>query len=176
MKVICISGKAGHGKDTAAEFLKAQLELGGNKVLITHYADLVKYICKELFGWDGKKDEKGRALLQYVGTDIVRSRIPDYWVRFISDMLGFFGGEWDYVLIPDCRFWNEVNYLIESGFDVTHMRVVRDGYDSGLTEEQKNHPSETDLDDCIPDIWVDNNGYLADFYDNLLLAIDALGI
>ena len=174
MKVICISGKAGHGKDTAAKFLKEQLDLGENNVLITHYADLVKYICSTFFDWNGRKDEAGRELLQYVGTDVVRSRVPDYWVRFISDMLGFFGAEWDYVLIPDARFRNEVEYLIKSGFDVTHIRIVRDNYISELTEEQQNHPSETDLDGCLPDIFVHNSGYLAEFYENLLIAMDEL--
>ena len=45
MKVITISGKAQNGKDTTAGLLKAALEADGYKVLITHYADLLKYIC-----------------------------------------------------------------------------------------------------------------------------------
>lgn len=174
MKVICISGKAGHGKDTAAQFLKEQLELGENSVLITHYGDLVKYVCKTFFDWDGQKNEAGRELLQTVGTDIIRSEDPDYWVRFVADMLGFFKTAWDYVLIPDVRFANEVEYLIKSGFDVTHMRIVRDNYVSELTEEQQNHPSETALDDYIPDIYVHNSGYRGEFYENLLIAMDEL--
>lgn len=56
-KVICISGKAQHGKDTTATILKAALEGRNNKVLIFHYADLLKYLCKEYFGWNGEKDE-----------------------------------------------------------------------------------------------------------------------
>ena len=72
MKVICISAKAQHGKDTVANFMKECLEAKEKRVLVTHYADLVKYGCKTFFNWDGQKDEKGRALLQYVGTDIVR--------------------------------------------------------------------------------------------------------
>ena len=116
MKVICISGKAGHGKDTAALYLKEQLELGENSVLIAHYGDLVKYVCRTFFDWDGQKNEAGRELLQTIGTDIIRYEDPDYWVRFIADMLGFFEQAWDYVLIPDTRFANEVEYLIESGF------------------------------------------------------------
>lgn len=51
MKVITISGKAQNGKDTTAGLLKAALEADGYKVLITHYADLLKYICKQFFGW-----------------------------------------------------------------------------------------------------------------------------
>lgn len=174
MKVICISGKAGHGKDTAALYLKEQLELGENRVLIAHYGDLVKYICRTFFDWDGNKDETGRELLQTVGTDIVRKEDPDYWVKFIADMLGFFGVVLDYVLIPDTRFPNEIDYLIKSGFDVTHMRIIRDGYVSDMPEEQQNHISETALDDYLPDIYVHNSGYLGEFYDNLLIAMDEL--
>lgn len=63
MKIICISGHAQHGKDTFAKMLEEELELRNQKVLVTHYADLVKYICKQFFGWDGQKDEAGRHLL-----------------------------------------------------------------------------------------------------------------
>ena len=49
MKVICISGKARHGKDTLATILKKRLEDNGNRVLITHFGDLVKYICEKFF-------------------------------------------------------------------------------------------------------------------------------
>lgn len=174
MKVICISGKAGHGKDTAALYLKEQLEVGENRVLIAHYGDLVKYVCKTFFNWDGQKDRAGREMLQTVGTDIVRDEDPDYWVRFISDMLNFFESSWDYVLIPDCRFQNEIEYLIESGFRVTHMRIIRDNYVSDMPEEQQIHISETALDDYLPDIYVHNSGYLGEFYDNLLMAMDEL--
>ena len=48
MKVICISAKARHGKDTAAEIMIEYLEMQGKKVLITHFADLLKYLCKSL--------------------------------------------------------------------------------------------------------------------------------
>lgn len=148
MKVICISGKAQHGKDTTAGYLKEFLEERGKKVLICHYGDLVKYICKTFFDWDGQKDEKGRTLLQYVGTDVIRAQNNDYWVKFIHDILYMFYDEWDYVLIPDCRFPNEIEYMTNSWVGVTHVRVVRNNpyWTSPLTEEQQKHPSETALD------------------------------
>ena len=90
MKVITISGKAQNGKDTTAGLLKAALEADGYKVLITHYADLLKYICKQFFGWDGQKDDAGRHILQYVGTDIIRQKRPDYWVGFVTSILELF--------------------------------------------------------------------------------------
>lgn len=163
MKIICISGKAQHGKDTAASYLKQFLELDGKRVLVTHYADLLKYICKTFFGWNGEKDEEGRALLQRVGTDVVRAMDMDFWTNFLLDILTFFPDEWDYVIVADCRFFNELHFFEQYGYDVTHVRVVRENYDSNLTEEQQNHESETALDDVVPDWIIDNSGSLSDF-------------
>lgn len=167
MKVICISGKAQHGKDTSANLLEAMLEDEGYKVLIVHYGDLVKYICKTFFDWNGEKDVYGRSLLQRIGTDVIRKQEPDYWVSFVAGILKFFDGEWDYVLIPDSRFPNEVDYLKERGFDVIHMRVVRPNFVSPLTPEQQKHPSETALDNVIPDCYINNCGTLNNLRDTV---------
>lgn len=167
MKVICISGKAQHGKTTTAVMMKSKLEKSGNKVLITSYAGLVKYICKAFFDWDGKKDEKGRALLQFVGTDVVRAQDPNYWVNFIADMLTFFEDEWDYVILDDCRFLNEIEELASRGFKVTHVRVVRDNFDSPLTEKAQRHMSETALDNILPDVKIMNVGTLSELRETI---------
>ena len=90
MKVITISAKAKSGKDFCANLIKQKLETRGNKVLITHYADLLKYICKTFFNWDGKKNMEGRTLLQYVGTDVIRQKNPDYWVNFLIGIFNLF--------------------------------------------------------------------------------------
>lgn len=170
MNVIAISGHARHGKDTVAEMLQERLREKGHRVLITHYADLLKHICKEFFGWDGKKDDKGRSLLQYVGTDVIRKTKPDFWVDFVTDVLGFFGGCWDFVIIPDARFPNEIERLKESGMNTIHLKVDRPGFDSILTKEQKSHISETSLDNMEPDYCVVNDGDL----DTLKAKIDEL--
>lgn len=162
MKVIAISGHAQNGKDTVASILSEQLVDRGERVLVAHYADLLKYICRTFFGWDGNKDERGRHILQYVGTDVIRQKMPDYWVDFIISVLDLFGDNWDYVLIPDSRFPNEIDKLKSCGFDVEHLRVVRPNFISPLTAEQKRHPSETALDDVEPDRYIINNGTLED--------------
>lgn len=162
MKVVVISGHAQNGKDTTANFLEKELKDAGKKVLVAHYADLLKYICKTFFNWDGKKDERGREILQYVGTDVIRNKSPDFWVNFIVEMLTLFKDEWDYVLIPDTRFPNEIDRLKQEGFDTVHIRVLRPHFDNQLTEAQKNHPSETALDNTLPDLFVLNNGTLED--------------
>lgn len=167
MKIICISGKARSGKDTIGGMIKETLEGEGHSVLVAHYADLVKYICKQFFGWNGLKDEQGRAILQYVGTDVVRAQNQNYWVDFIVDILNLFHDEWDYVIIPDTRFPNEIERLKERGFDVISVRINRSGFDNGLTQEQKNHPSETSLDNATFDFIIDNSGSVSELEEKI---------
>ena len=77
-------------------------------------------------------------------------------------ILELFPNEWDYVLIPDCRFPNEIDYLKEAGLDTVNLRVVRKNFKSPLTPEQQAHPSETALDDVEPDYYITNNGSMTD--------------
>lgn len=157
MKILAISGHAQNGKDTVAGLLRDNLKADGNRVLVTHYADLLKYMCRTFFDWDGNKDEKGRHILQYVGTDVIRKQAPDFWVDFISSVLTYFKEEWDWVIIPDTRFPNEIDKLISNGFDVTHIRVIRPNFKSPLTLAQQMHPSETALDTVEPDVYIFND-------------------
>lgn len=162
MKVILISGKAQNGKDTVAGIMQTQLKTDGKRVLITHYADLLKYICTNYFDWDGNKDEAGRRMLQYVGTDVIRKQNPSLWVDFVAMILKYFHDNWDYVIIPDCRFPNEITTMLENGFDTVHIRVLRDGFKSPLKEEQQKHQSETALDNVKPDLYIHNDGTITD--------------
>jgi hypothetical protein len=148
MKIILISGKAQNGKDTTAKMLKDKLEQQDKRVLVAHYGDLVKYVCKTFFDWNGEKDNAGRTLLQYVGTDIIRKKYPHFWVDFIKSILIVFDGYWDYVLIPDTRFPNEINGIkAEFGTNAISLRISRNNFESPLTEAQQQHISETALDD-----------------------------
>ena len=161
-KMIVISGKAQSGKDTVANMLMETMENEGFRVEILHYADLLKYLCKELYGWDGKKDEFGRALLQHVGTDIVRAKNVDVWANFIRDIVLIFGEKckWDYVIVPDCRFPNEIEVPKASGIDVFHLHIVRDGFENDLTNEQQVHESEMAIDGYYYDYLLRNNSDL----------------
>lgn len=174
MKVILISGKAQHGKDTLAGMLKNHLEDKSYRVLIAHYGDLVKYVCEKFFNWDGNKDEAGRTLLQYVGTDVVRKQNENFWAGFIKDILTMFSHEWDYVLIPDTRFVNEVE-CFDGDIDSSLVRIYRPNYDSGLTPQQLSHPSETALDDYEYDYFVINDGSLQDLENKVPEILKAIG-
>ena len=160
MKIYLISGPARNGKDTIGNYLENEYKKREYKVCKSQISKYLKQYVKDYFGWDGQKDDKGRTLLQYVGTDIVRKKNPDYWVDFVISFVKLFADEWGYVLIPDTRFPNEIDRWKDEGFNPIHVRVVRDGFDNGLSEEQKNHPSETALSDYSAHLLVHNNSDL----------------
>lgn len=145
----------------------------GERVLITHYADLLKFICTSYFGWNGLKDEDGRHLLQYVGTEVIRYKNPSLWVDFVAAMLTYFDGSWDYVIIPDCRFPNEVTRMAEK-FDTIYIRVERPNFVSRLTKEQLNHPSELALDDYAPDYKIINDSGKSELLAKVSLWIEEI--
>ena len=174
MKIICISGKAQNGKDTTANEMEKLLIAKGKKVLILHNADLLKFMAKTMFGWDGQKDDRGRQILQYIGTDVIRKQQPDYWVDYIISVLNLFPNDWDYVLIPDCRFPNEINKYADTQFEAVHLRVVRDNFVSPLTEEQQKHESEVALDNVTPDILLHNDGTLEELYAKIAVLVETI--
>lgn len=153
--VILLSAKAQNGKDTFASMLRDELGDRDKKTIIVHYADLLKHICKSFFNWDGNKDIRGRSLLQYVGTDVIREKQPDFWVSFVVNVISMFPTEWDYVIVADTRFDNEIE-VMKNSFPTKTIRIFRTGFDNGLTEDQKNHASETSLDDYRFDYYVEN--------------------
>ena len=147
-KVILIGGKAQHGKDTFASYLKEGWEAEGKKVLIIHFADYLKFLCKQYFGWDGSKSEEGRRILQYVGTDLIRNRNPNFWLDTIVELIRVIQDDYDYILIPDTRFKNELSFKRGRNYwPVYSIRMERLNFESPLTSEQQRHASETDLDD-----------------------------
>jgi len=145
-KIINFSGYARSGKDTSANMLKQKLEDRGYKVLHINYADYLKYIAKSYFGWDGTKSPEMRTLLQHLGTEKARSKDPDFWVDTVIRFVNVFGDDYDFVVIGDCRFSNEVLKWIYNDYDVYSVHVTRLNFDNGLTKEQKAHPSETSMD------------------------------
>lgn len=162
---IIISGKAGSGKDTVAQFMKKELEKHGKRVLVIHYGDAVKWVLRDFFNWDGKKDAVGRTLLQMVGTDIVRARHPNFWTGIVVGLIQAFEptSNFDVAIIPDARFPNEVDISLENLKNCVSVRIERTNEDGTpwinpiLTEDQRKHPSETSLDVFAFDYIVHND-------------------
>lgn len=166
-RVIVISGKAGSGKDTLARCIKEDIEESEHVyVAITHYADELKRILRQFYGWDGQKDERGRELLQTVGTGVFRAQDENFWVDRIIQILKMAGDAIPYVVIPDCRFPNEISRFADEGFPILHFHIngaAHEGTpDHEMSAAQKRHISETALDGIKADYYISNNGTIED--------------
>ena len=157
MQIILVSGKAEAGKSTVAAMIKKVLESRSNKVIKVAYGDLLKYFARQYFNWDGNKDEIGRGILQHTG-DIVRAKNINYWVDFVTDFAKLFESEYDYVIVDDCRYINELERWDHS-WNTTTLRVNRPNHISSLTKTQLQHPSETSLDDYNFDYYIESMDY-----------------
>lgn len=157
IKVMLISGKALHGKDTIANFVKEQLEKEECRAEILHFADSLKKEAK-LVGWDGTKGEQQRQVL----IDLAKSRRnidPEYFVKKVVNDIKT--GTCNIYLIPDTRYKNEIEYMKSiKDFSVITVRVCREGFDNKLTNSQKRSESETQLDNHKFDYFIHNNGTL----------------
>lgn len=149
-KIILISGKAEAGKSTCAKYLKEQLENKGYRVTTDLFAKYIKGYLKDHFGWDGvTKDEFYRNKLQILGTDIIKEKLnyKAFHAKRIAEDIQILYDDFDYIIIDDCRFRDEV-YTLKSMFpdECISVRINRYDHKSSLTEEQLNHKSECDLD------------------------------
>lgn len=150
--VLLISAKAEHGKDSFADaFIEEAQNKLGFRCLRIKYGDMLKFVATTYYGWNGEKDVVGRQLLQDLGTEIGRRNNPTVWINCVKEIVKGLQSEYDFVLIPDCRFPNELDWQDTPFFNFT-IRLNRkneDGTDyiNHLTDEQKQHISETALDE-----------------------------
>ena len=161
MITLCISGKATSGKSTAAQVILENFTSNSFA-----FADEVKRIAYE-YGWDGKKDTRGRRLLQRAG-DIGREYDSNLWVdRAIKNAKDFAPYPRDAICIfSDCRYPNELDRVKQEMYNVVTMRIER-----GAVESLQ-HSSETALDSYGSwDIVIENNGTIEEFKSKIMEAV-----
>ncbi len=149
-KIYLISGKARHGKDTFSSYLKNAYENHGKKVIITQLSKYIKYYAREMTGWNLTEEDKPRELLQNLGTNIIREKLgkEDLFIKRMIDDIEIFSCFYDAIIISDCRLKKEVDDLRNAyPDDLVAINIFRPDFDNGLTEEQKKHKTEVDLDD-----------------------------
>lgn len=123
--IVGVAGLAGSGKSTVAAFL--QRDYGFS---VESLADPIKAICAATFGWSdevlyGPSSARERPdpawggltprrALQLFGTEAGRACHPDVWVRALLRQLDEPGAP-ERVVIPDVRFQNEVDAIVNAG-------------------------------------------------------------
>lgn len=148
-KIFIVGGRAKHGKDTFSAYLKDVYENNGKKVIITQLAKYIKYYAREMTGWDLSEENKPREFLQQLGTNVIRQQLKkdDLFINRMIDDIEIFSYFYDVIIISDVRLKKEINDLKKVYPNLITIHINRPDFDNGLSEEQKNHPTEKDLDD-----------------------------
>lgn len=128
--IIGLAGRAGAGKDTAANLLAPIILRDALGVVITGFASRLKAGLSAMLGfpfdsltreekeakleWCGKSP---RELMQTLGTEWGRGIHPNFWVMLMERRIfdsPRAGGE-DVWILTDCRFPNEVDWIRAKG-------------------------------------------------------------
>lgn len=170
-RIIGISGKIGSGKDTFAKLLAEQLVgkverhaladklrliteiVSGVKMSTTH--EINKPFCNEIRNYT--QDQKNIVIkqfnktigetLQLVGTDLFRDNYDtDIWVKsFFNEELDEKLNDGKIIIVPDVRFINEANHIIQEGGYLIRLEGDPIGVRVNSLRDL-NHISETNLD------------------------------
>ena len=160
-KFIGFAGKMYAGKTTAAEVVRASV----SGSVIIPFAKKLKEIATSVFGWDGQKDDRGRRLLQTIGTECGREYNPNFWVdRWVDEVekelfVSLFYKDGMYVIADDVRFDNEAEIIHKFGGKVILIGRENVGGSS-------DHASEKGISNYLVDRVLVNDGMMVEFkYD-----------
>lgn len=169
MIIIGFAGKARYGKTTAADAIKPWLIEQGYKVDIQPLAKIMKEQAMNV-GWDGKKDEKGRRLLQEISWPVKHYHGEHIYAKWALEAAE--NKDLDIMLIDDVRMMAEVNYYTECKAngrieDFILVRIERPNFVSDLTPEQLADCSETQLDNYHFDNVIQNDGTIEELAEKI---------
>lgn len=164
-RIYLISGKARHGKSAFGEMILDAYKNNMKKAVIIQYSHYIKEYAIYFFGWDGEEETKPRELLDKIG-DVIRFKLnrPHFFIERLLEDIEILSYFFDAVIVDDARLQIEMDIpKIKYGYQALLIRVNRDNFDSELSESEKHHVTETDLDNYKSfDYIINNNGALKD--------------
>lgn len=171
VQLVFISGVAGAGKTTSAKYLADKLYEGRSdyalyNVAIYPLAEPIKELAYWNFGWNGLKDERGRRLLQVLGTEAGRSYNPNIWVEKLANKVELQLQIPNFVFVDDWRFENEADYFNDNFlYEVTRIRINREVQTSDIYEHESENGLPTNRE--YYDFFIDNEGTIEELYSKL---------
>ena len=167
VRILAISGKIGSGKDWLARAVLSAIRAHGCTCAISvAFADALKVnvLCLMPYGTSAdvvndSKTPETRVLLQRAGGEMRDKLGKDVYVRHLDAWLRMqcYRSGIDYVVVPDVRFANELEYLRSIGaiavrLDApTRTKLKLDtefGGDIQARQRAETNISEVSLDDC----------------------------
>lgn len=152
-KILAFSGRKQSGKTTASQYIESLINNQGLDISyrVYNFADPLKEdICINILGltyeqcygsdedkntltkleWQGEKLTARRAM-EVIGTDIFRQLYSPVWVEATTNKIK--RDNLDLAIIPDCRFPNEVDIILENNGYV--IRLDLDPFNSQSNSE-----------------------------------------
>lgn len=148
-KIFILSGKAKSGKNYVADIISDYYK---NSIQIS-YAYYLKQYVKKISNWDGLEETKPRTLLQSLGIDLIKKIDKELLIRRVMEDIKIYSYFFDVIIVTDARLKEEI-IIPKNLFDCITIRI--NGKDNDLTLEQKNHITETDLDNYKFDYVINN--------------------
>jgi len=144
-KIFIISGKARSGKNEISNIIEKSYS---NKKCITiSFGHYIKDYAKRVSNWDGKEETKPRELLQQLGIELIKNKIDNkLFINRILQDIAVFSYFYDIIIVNDARLIDEIEILKQNYPNSTSIRVIRNNYDNKLSDEEKKHLTETNLD------------------------------
>lgn len=157
-KIYLLSGKARSGKNEVAKIIEEYYK--DKKCICLSYSYYLKDYVKRITGWDGSEATKPRDFLQQVGIELIKEQIDSQLlIRRLVEDIKVFSYFYDIIIITDARLVNEIEIPKATFENITTIRVIRNK-DNELTDNQKQHLTETDLDNYETfDYIINNNSY-----------------
>ena len=92
--------------------------------------------------------EKPREFLQEMGIEVIRNTLhkDTFLVDRLCEDIDILKHYFDVFIITDGRLVSEFNLLKERFPDIKIIHVIRENYDNQLTEKERNHITETDME------------------------------
>lgn len=149
MKIILIAGRAGSGKTYLGKKIVEIAKSIGIRALQTEYSKYIKMYASEILEYDGSSEKKPRKFLQDTGS-FIRENLEDahFFTRRMLEDFRIYEYYFDIVVICDVRLIRELEDIKNSKYqDIVTIKVESSYYPYVLSEEEKNHITETELVD-----------------------------
>ncbi len=149
MKIFVIGGKAKTGKNTFGEYLKEELKDYGYKPCVMRITAPLYEYAKKYFAWDGNESTKPREFLQKMGIEVIKEKLgkKDFLIKRLEEDIEILSEYFDAFIITDARLISEFEELKKKYDDVISIKLERHNYDDLLTDEEREHVTEKELDE-----------------------------
>ena len=148
MKIFLLVGKAESGKDLLGSYMKTKYDFKGDSACILHITTPLYEYARNYFSWNGDMREKPREFLQEMGIEVIRNTLhkDTFLVDRLCEDVDILKHYFSTFIITDGRLVSEFNLLRERFPDIKIIHVIRDNYDNKLSEKERGHITETDIE------------------------------